>query len=112
MIRINDLKSYQGFIYQDQYTRRFVFCFYNDETQKWETNGIENFKPNNVKTEYYWSSDPNFIYGQSSIEMCGSKLINEENSSVDEISNVPGNSTIKFGTLEMPPGALSPDQLT
>ena len=49
MIRIEDNKSFQGFIYQDQYTRRFVFNYFNDETNKWETQGIVYFKPNNGK---------------------------------------------------------------
>lgn len=53
MIRIEDNKSFQGFIYQDQYTRRFVFNYFNDDKNKWETIGIEKFKPNNGKNELH-----------------------------------------------------------
>ena len=62
MIRIEDNKSFQGFIYQDQYTRRFVFNYFNDETNKWETNVIEKFKPNNGKNEYVVNNDPFSVY--------------------------------------------------
>ena len=66
MIRIEDNKSFQGFIYQDQYTRRFVFNYFNDEKNKWETIGIEKFKPNNGKNEYVVNNDPFSVYYSTS----------------------------------------------
>ena len=62
MIRIEDNKSFQGFIYQAQYTRRFVFNYFNEENNRWETNVIEKFEPNNGKNEYVVNNDPFAVY--------------------------------------------------
>ena len=98
-IILEDNKSFQGFIYQDQFSRRFVFNYFNDEINKWEIQGIEKFKPNNGKVEYVWQQDdPNVLYTTSDCS-CECKLMNES-------------SSVKYGTLEMPTEALSPDQLT
>ena len=96
MIKLIDNKSFQGFIYQDQFSRRFVFNYFNDETNKWETQGIEYFKPNNGKNEYMWTNDPfNVYYGTTEIK---GHLINEGNNQSSIISSQSE--------------VLSPDQLT